>query len=97
MKQAEDFYRRQMNKKIDLEIKNDRMRQEKQENEMKECMFHPNLAASYNSSLKNLDLKNGYFTKNDIMGKGLIKLSDGHIIANTCGNMFIKKENFIYS
>ena len=85
-----------MSKKVDLEIKNDRMRREKQEKEMRECMFHPNLAASINN-LKNLDLKNGYFTKNDIMGKGLIKLSDGHMIANTCGNMFIKKENFIYS
>ena len=86
-----------MSKKVDLEIKNDRMRQNNQENEMKECVFHPNLAACYNGSLKNLDLKNGYFTKNDIMGKGLIKLSDGHMIANTWGNMFIKKENFIYS
>ena len=86
-----------MSSKVDLELKNDKMRQEREEKEMKECMFHPNLAASFNSSLQNLDLKNGYLTKNDIMGKGLIKLSDGHIIANTCGNMFIKKENFIYS
>ena len=96
-KQADDFYRRQVSSKVDVELKNDRLRQEREADELKQCVFQPNLAASYNSTLKNLDLKNGYLTKNDIMGRGLIKLSEGHMIANTCGNMFIKKENFIYS